>query len=63
MNPYQIAQKISQTHKTLSDLLYNNFEETTGNNRLVINDILTELSFLARIIREQADQDFEGESK
>jgi hypothetical protein len=43
MNPYQISQKISQTHKTLNDLLYNNFEETTGNNRLVINDILIEL--------------------
>jgi hypothetical protein len=61
INPYQISQKISQTHKTLSDLLYNNFEETTGNNRLVINDILTELSYLARIIREQADHEFEKE--
>ena len=41
--------------------MYNNFEETTGNNRLVINDILTELSYLARIIREQADHEFEKE--
>lgn len=61
INPYKIAQKISASHKLLDDLLYNCFDETSEQNRLVIRDILTTLDLLARDIREEADKEFEND--